>query len=116
MRRQDGRKLGSQAQEAIRFLVVDFLRQGKGTQSEAASIFQLSIWAVKKIWKRYKQGGRKSLRAKKRGPLRRTSRLDKEQISQIKDAVKKATPDHYGLPYFLWTAGAVRLLIKKKPV
>lgn len=115
MRRQDARKIGAQAQEVLRFRVADFLRRGKGTQVQAADIFELSLVAVKKIWKQYKEGGRKALRKKKRGPAHSRCRMDKQQQKQITCAIKKGTPDHYQLPYFLWTAGAVRLLIKKKP-
>lgn len=114
MKRQDVRKIGAQAQEAIRLRVADFLRHGKGTQREAAEIFQLSLPGVKKIWKRYKEAGRKALRAQKRGPADGAGRLRPEQVKEITRAVKKGTPDDYRLPYFLWTAGAVRLLIKKK--
>lgn len=114
MKRQDARKIGAQAQEAIRLRVADFLRYGKGTQKEAAEIFQLSLRGVKKIWKRYKDGGRKALHSKKRGPGPGVSRLTPKQVKAITGAIKKGTPDDYQLPYFLWTAAAVRLLIKKK--
>lgn len=115
MSKGDGRQLGAETQEVLRLLIVDFLRLRKGTQAEAAHIFGFSLIAVKKIWKRYKQEGRKALRAKKRGPKQSTSRLSKEKIKQMKSSIKKGTPDQQGLPYHLWTAGAVRLLLKKKP-
>lgn len=115
MRKADGRKLETAAQEALRLRIADFLRLKKGTQAKAAGIFQLSLRGIKKIWKQYKQGGRKALRAKKREPKRSTSRLSKQQIQQTKKQMKEGTPDVYGLPYTLWTAGAVRLLLKKKP-
>ena len=115
MKKQDARVIGARAQEAIRFRIADFLRRKKGTQAEAADIFQLSLRGVQKIWKQYKEGGRKALRAKKRGPAAGVGRMDKRQVQEITGAIKKGTPDDYQLPYFLWTAGAVRLLIKKKP-
>ena len=115
MSKGDGRKLGVEAQEVLRFRICDFLRMKKGTQAEAAAIFQVSLRGVKKIWKQYKQGGRKALRAKKRGPKQSTSRLSEQQVQQIKKQIKGNTPDAYGLPHTLWTAGAVRLLLKKKP-
>lgn len=115
MKRQDARKIGAQAQEVLRLRIADFLRRGKGSQAQAADLFELSLIAVKKIWKRYKAGGRKALLKKKRGPVHSGGRLSKQQQKQITRAIKKATPDAYRLPYFLWTAGAVRLLIKKKP-
>ena len=115
MRKQDGRNLGAEVQAALRVRIADFLRRKKGTQAEAADIFQISLRGVQKIWKEYKQGGRKALRAKKRGPQQSTSRLSKEKTKQIKGFISKATPEQYGLSYHLWTAGAVRLLLKKKP-
>lgn len=114
MKNQDVRKLNPEAQEAIRLRMARFLKTGKGTQRQAADIFQISLSAVKKIWKQYKAGGISALKAKKRGPHRHTSRLSKQQVKQIKRLVKKDTPDSYQIPYYLWTADAVRRLIKKK--
>ena len=115
MKKQDGRKIGAQVQEVLRLRIADFLRRGKGTQAEAAEVFQLSLRGVKKIWKQYKEGGRKALLAKKRGPVKSTAQLSKAQVREITRAIKKGTPDDYQLAYHLWTAGAVRLLIKKSP-
>ena len=116
MKKLDARKLSPTAQEAIRFRVVDFLKKRKGTQRQAADFFQLSLWAVEKIWKRYKQGGVQALKLKKRGPHQRRSLLSNKTVKEITRMVKKDTPDAYDLPYHLWTADAVRLLIKKKPI
>jgi transposase len=116
MKKQDARKLPPAAQEAIRIRVVDFLKMKKGTQRQAADIFQLSVRAVEKIWQRYKQCGEQALQAKKRGPHQRTSLLSRQTVKGITRLVKKDTPDSYHLPYYLWTANAVRLLIKKKPI
>lgn len=116
MKQKDARGLSPEAQEAIRLRVADFLRMNKGTQAEAATIFQLSLSCVKKIWRQYKAGGRKALKVKKRGPRQGCSRLAKQQVKQVKAMRKKDTPDGYGLSSYLWTAAAVRLLLKKKPV
>jgi transposase len=113
-KKQDARKLSSQAQEALRLRIVDYLKTGKGTQKQAAAIFAFSIDAIKKIWKRYKQNGIKALKRKKRGPHQCTSRLSKLQTKQITRDIRKGTPDSYQLPFYLWTADAVRRLIKKK--
>jgi transposase len=115
MKRQDGRKLSPDAQEAIRMRIAAFLRDRKGTQRQAADIFQVSVGAVEKIWKQYREGGAKSLLAKKRGPKKSHALLNGKQVSDITGAICSSTPEVYGLPYHLWTAGAVRLLIKKKP-
>jgi len=115
MKKQDARKLAPAAQEAIRMRVINFLKSRKGTQRQAADFFQLSLVAVEKIWQRYKAGGVQALKAKKRGPHQHSSLLSEKATKEITRLVKKDTPDTYHLPYYLWTANAVRLLIKKKP-
>ena len=114
MNKQDVRKLHPQAQEAIRLRIARFLKYRKGTHREAADIFQVSLRAVEKIWKQYKEGAEKALQAKKRGPGHSTALLSQRQVKEITRALEKGTPDNYGLSASLWTAGAVRLLIKKK--
>jgi len=116
MKKQDARRLHPEAQQAIRLRIADYLQSRKGTQRQAAEIFQVSVPAVKKIWKQYKEGGIKALQVKKRGPAHSPARLSKEQVKDITQCIKKGTPDTYQLPYPLWTADAVRLLIKKKQV
>lgn len=113
MKKQDARKLNPQAQEAIRIRIANFLKNRKGTQRQAADIFQVSLPAVEKIWKQYRKGGLLALRAKKRGPAGHISLLSKAQVSKVTHCIKKGTPDRHHLPYYLWTANAVRLLIKK---
>src|SRR3954451_2253361 len=121
MKRQDGRKLGAEAQEAIRLRIAAFLRDRKGTQGQAADIFGVSLGAIEKIWKQYRESGAKSLLAKKRGPKKSRALVDRTQVRDITGAIRSSTPEDHGLPYpqdpadHLWTAGAVRLLIKKKP-
>lgn len=113
MKKQDGRKLSAGAQEALRLRIARYLRLGKGTQRQAADIFQLSLPAVKKIWKQYKQGGAKGLKAKKRGPHDSTALLAPTQVKELTSMIKTHTPEYYDLPFSLWTAVAVRMLIKK---
>lgn len=114
MKKPDARKLVPQAQEAIRLRIVDYLKAEKGTQKQAAEIFQVSISAVEKIWRQYKEAGVRALKVKKRGPHHATAGLSRLQVKQIKKLIKKDTPDRYHIPYYLWTADAVRRLIKKK--
>src|SRR3954447_26613757 len=116
MKQQDGRKLTPATQEAIRLRIAAFLKSGKGTQQQAADIFMVHVRTVKKIWKKYTDNGVKALQAKKRGPIKNTSRLSKAQLKEVTRCITKATPEQYGLSYHLWTANAVRQLIKKKPV
>lgn len=116
MKKRDARKLNAGAQEALRMRIARYLRLGRGTQQQAADIFQLSLPAVKKIWKQYKPGGTKGLKAKKRGPHNSTSLLAPVQVKLLTHMIKQHTPEHYALPFTLWTAGAVRMLIKKTRV
>ena len=116
MKKLDARRLHPEAQQAIRLRIAAYLQSGKWTQRQAADIFQVSLAAVKKIWKQYKEGGTKALHNKKRGPAHSSSRLSKAQVKKVTRCIEKGTPDSYQLPYYLWTANAVRLLIKKKPV
>ena len=114
MKKPDARKLTPSAQEALRIRVVHFLRARRGTQRQAAAIFELSLPAVEKIWKHYKAGGVTAVKAKKRGPRTSTARLSQQGVRQVKQWIRQDTPDGYHLPYPLWTAEAVRRLIKKK--
>jgi len=103
MKKEDGRKLHPEAQAAIRIRIIAFIKSGKGTQQQAAEIFQISLPAVKKIWKKYREGGLGAIRAKKRGPSRSTSLLSESQVKKVTRCIKKGTPDKYGIPYYLWT-------------
>lgn len=114
MKKQDARLLASEVQEALRLRVVAYLKRGLGTQVEAASIFQISLSWVQKTWKRYKEGGNKTLRARKRGPKCPQSRLSKAKEKEIRRLIQDSTPDQQRIPRYLWTASAVRELIKKK--
>ena len=115
MKGQQDKRLGSEAQEAIRVRVVQYLEQRRGTQQEAADIFMLSLSAVKKIWKRYKEQGTEGIKAHKRGRPAGSGQLSEGQVATLSRDIAAATPEHYDLPYTLWTAMAVRELIKKRP-
>lgn len=114
MKKQDARRLHPAAQEALRLRIADFLKKQQGTQKEAAVIFQVSLAAVEKIWKQFKAGGRKALWQKKRGPHNTHPKLSNSKAKQIRRIIKGDTPDQHNIPRYLWTAAAVRLLIKKK--
>ncbi|MBD0286955.1 MAG: helix-turn-helix domain-containing protein [Flavisolibacter sp.] len=113
MRKQDARSLHPEAQETLRLRIADFLKEHKGTQKEAADIFQVSLRAVEKIWKQFKEGGRKALKQKKRSPHKNRHLLSDSKAKQIGNIIKADTPEQHHIPCYLWTAAAVRLLIKK---
>ena len=115
MKKQDARKLHPAAQEALRLRIINFLQKRKGTQQQAADIFQVSKRGVEKIWKQFKEGGIKALKQKKRGPQKSHSPLSDEKVKLVCGIIKKDMPGQHNIPRYLWTAAAVRLLIKKKP-
>jgi transposase len=114
MGKADARKLIPEVQEALRLRIAEFLKRGKGTQEEAADIFQVSLPAVKKIWKQFKEGGKRALKQKKRGPRSCKPKLSAQKAKQLRNIIKKDTPEQHSIPRYLWTAAAVGLLIKKK--
>lgn len=115
MEGQSKRRLGAEAQEAIRIRLIHYLEGGKGTQQEAAEVFMLSVAAVKKIWKRYNEQGMDAIKAHPRGRQPGSGQLSTRKAAVVTKAIIKAMPQQYGLPYTLWTALAVRELIKKRP-
>lgn len=62
------KKRGSQDVQAFkRQMVILFLIAQKGTQSQAAELYQLAGRSVRRIWQAYKSEGKKAGIAKKRG-------------------------------------------------
>ncbi len=65
-------------------------------------------------WKLYKNGGRKALKIKKRGPEVGTNRtLTPDQEKVLQKAMYDNCPDQMKLPFALWTRIAVQQLIKQ---
>ena len=98
------------AQEEIRFRVADYLRKKTGTQKQASIVFDITERAVNKIWAKYKSGGKKALRSKKRG-VNQGKKLKKDQAYQVRQLIKDRFPDQLKLPFGLWTREAVQQLI-----
>lgn len=113
MHKKDGRNLSPDGQEVIRFQIVKYLNKGKGTQKEASEIFGLSHIAVKRIWKKYKEGGLKAIKSKKRG-VKGGKKIKGAQAAEIRRLIKDKLPDQLKLPYGLWTREAVQQLIFNK--
>jgi len=66
MKKDDARTLCSEAQEAIRLRAVQAIVGGM-KQVEAVRVFGVSRAAIGKWMSRYRQGGLKALRARRRG-------------------------------------------------
>ena len=109
---RDARTLPSIAQEDLRQKVLRTILEGK-KQMEAAQIFGVTRQAVGKWVKRYREGGARALRARKRGRPAKSSLLP-WQAAQIAKAVVHRYPEQLKLPFYLWTREAVAELIERK--
>src|SRR5665811_796506 len=107
------KRKNKQAQEETRFRVAYYLRNKRGTQKEAAGIFGITERAVSGIWSRYKKGGKRALRSKKRGSSQ-GKKLKKDQAHEVRRLVRDRLPDQLKLPFGLWTREAVQQLISRK--
>jgi transposase len=112
MKMRDARTLPSIAQEDLRRKVLRAILEGK-KQMEAAQIFGVTRQAVGKWVKKYREGGARALRARKRGRPSKSSLLP-WQAAQIAKAVVHRYPEQLKLPFYLWTREAVAELIERK--
>lgn len=112
MKIRDARSLPAVAQEDLRYKAVNIYLRGK-TQEVVAEIFGVSRRAVNGWVRRYRKGGWRALKARKRG---RPSggRLKAWQCAQIAKTVIDHTPEQLRLPFYLWTREAVAQLIEKR--
>lgn len=110
MKGKNKKRYSQDAQELIRFRVVDYLRKKQGTQKQCACIFGISQMAVNRIWAKYREGGKQALRSKKRG-VQGGMKLKKDQAYQVRQLIKDKLPDQLKLPFGLWTREAVQQLI-----
>jgi len=112
MKMRDARTLPSIAQEDLRRKVLRAILEGE-KQMEAAQIFGVTRQAVGKWVKKYREGGVRALRARKRGRPSKSSLLP-WQAAQIAKAVVHRYPEQLKLPFYLWTREAVAELIERK--
>lgn len=107
----DTKKRGSKdAQERIRFLVVEYLKQKKGTQQQCADLYGLTLNGVQKIWRRYRDSGKRGIASKKRGFMG-GKKIKGTQAAEVRRLIKDKMPDQLKLPFGLWTREAVQQLI-----
>lgn len=110
---QNSTRGSKESQETKRLLVVDFLKNKKGTQKEAGELFGLSHGSVKKIWARYKRHGKRGLASKKRGAIQ-GQKFTGVQAAEIRRLIKDKMPEQFKLPFGLWTREAVQQLIEER--
>lgn len=106
MKLKDARHLSPSAQEALRYRVVNAVKNGM-SKSEAARVFKVSRTAVHHWTKATVIEGSKALKAKKRGRPK-CSRLLPHQAATAVRLMEQKCPDQLGLPFYLWTREAVQ--------
>jgi transposase len=112
MKLKDARHLPAEAQEALRYRVVNAVENGM-SKSEAARVFQVSRTAVHHWTKAVDEQGAKALKAKKRG-RRHSSRLAPHQAATTVRLLTQKCPDQLGLPFALWTRESVGQLLEQR--
>ena len=112
MRKNDGRKLPPDAQEALRRRVVEAIEGGM-KQREAVAAFGLSRSAITNWLAAYRGGGAAALKSNKRGP-KGGGALTPGQTAQTVRAITDRCPDQLKLPFALWTREAVAELIERR--
>lgn len=101
------------AQEENRYQIVEFLKNKKGTQKEASELFGISLKTVSNTWLKYKKGGKKALKNKKRG-VKEGKKITAKQAWEIRELIKDKLPEQLKLAYGLWTREAVQALIQRR--
>jgi transposase len=111
MKHVDMRKLPAAAQEERRRQVIG-LRQAGMTYDAIAAQVGLTRTGVFDICKRFAERGAAGLKSGPRGPEPGTGRyLSAAQEVEVRDLVRRHTPDELSLPSALWSRAAVRELV-----
>ncbi len=92
MRQKDGRHRSASAQATIREQVIDYLKKQRGTQNQAAEIFGLHIRSVNRMWAKYKSGGSRNIKEKKRG-VQGGKKINGKQSAEVRQLIKDKLPD-----------------------
>lgn len=109
---KDARSLSASAQETLRRKAVKAIKAGR-KQKEIAKLFGVTEQAICKWMKRYREGGTKRLKARKRGRPS-VAKLLPRQAAQIIKIIISRYPEQVRLPFYLWIRQAVVMLIEKK--
>lgn len=114
MLKTDGRKRSSEEQLLVRKLAVNMIYQQGFTKLEAATAVGATRQNVGRWCSLYEKGGLDALNLGRRG--RRPdepAKLKGWQCAKVVNLIKDNTPDQLKLPFVLWTAAAVRDLVKQ---
>src|SRR5450755_3188606 len=111
--KKNGRKLDRKAQEAIRLMAVERVREGEAPSDVIAS-YGMNRTTIHK-WLGRSKGKGAGLRAlKARKGSGRPRKLDAKQERQVFRWVNGKNPNQYGFDFGLWTRNIVRSLIEEK--
>jgi transposase len=111
MKHVDMRKLPAAAQEERRRQVIG-LRQAGMTYDAIAAQVGLTRTGVFNICQRFAERGAAGLKSGPRGPAPGHGRfLDADQEAEVRELIRRHTPDELGLPFALWSRAAVRELV-----
>ena len=110
MKKSDGRKIPRDALEHLRFQAIKLWKKGKDIK-EISEFFGVTLDAVYKWIKKYKQKGKESLRMKKaRGA---ELKLNKDDRKEIFSWLKKSAME-FGFETSLWDCKRIRRMIKEE--
>jgi transposase len=109
---RDGRSLSPSAQEELRQRAVRAIQHGM-KQIKAAEVFGVRYITVRKWMQKYRAGGVRSLRAKRRGRPP-GSQLTAAVVQQVRRMIRDRCPEQMKLPFVLWTREAVQQLLAKR--
>lgn len=90
--------------------MVAYLKKRRGTQGQAAEIFGIDIRSVNRMWAKYKIGGSRSIKERKRG-VQVGKKINGNQSAGIRQLIKDKLPDQLKLSFGPWTREAVQQLI-----
>jgi transposase len=111
---RDFRKLDMATQAERRRVAVGMVQAGK-TRAEAAATVGVGRRYVGEWVAAVARSGEAALTGERRGRRPGEQRtLSPEQENKIKGLIRRKCPDQLGLPFALWTRGAVGLLIERK--
>lgn len=115
MKRKDFRGLGRDAQEALRLRAVYLVVEEGKPQGEAAIAVGASRQIVNMWVRRHRQSGESGLLDGRRISSRKgRGSLTAGESRRIQGWIKDQCPDQMKLPFALWTAQAVRELIRRR--
>ena len=112
MHTTDARHFSPDALDALRERVIHAVVEGM-SQTDAARVFGVSRQSVNAWYQRWRAGGARALRSRRRGRPRQIQ-LRPYEAATIVRLITDRTPDQVKLPFALWTREAVGDLIAQR--